>query len=63
MTRGQLRSVVRYEALVISLFGAIEGLVLGTALGCAIVAAMRSSGINQLTIPVSKLLLLTATRQ
>jgi putative ABC transport system permease protein len=58
MTRSQLRALVRYEALVISLFGALEGLLLGTALGAAIVASFRSSGLDHIVIPVPKLLLL-----
>lgn len=51
-TRGQLRWTVCLEALIISLFGAIEGLVLGTLLGWAIVAAMRSQGVTHLVFPV-----------
>jgi len=58
MTRGQLRSMVRAEALVIWAFGALEGLVLGTLFGWAIVAAMRSSGVTQLVFPVPQLLIL-----
>lgn len=58
MTRGQLRASVRYEALVISLFGAAEGLILGTALGCAIVAALRSQGVTALTVPAGQLIVL-----
>ena len=45
-TRGQLRSMVSQESLVISLFGAIEGLVLGMLFGWAIVAALHSQGIG-----------------
>ncbi len=55
MTRGQLRAMVRFEALVISLFGAAEGLVLGSLLGCAVVAALRSSGVSQLAFPAAQL--------
>jgi putative ABC transport system permease protein len=58
-TRGQLRSMVRAEALVISAFGALEGLVLGVLFGWAIVAADRSSGVTQLTFPVPQLLIVT----
>ena len=54
-TRGQLRSIVRQESLVISLLGAIEGLVLGMLFGWAIVAAMHSQGITQLVFPVAQL--------
>jgi len=56
MTRGQLRSSVRAEALVISAFGALEGLLLGVVFGWAIVAALRSSGVTQLVFPVPQLL-------
>ena len=56
MTRGQLRASVRAEALVISSFGALEGLVLGALFGWAIVDAMRSSGVTQLVFPVVPLL-------
>ena len=55
-TRGQLRSIVRSEALIISLFGAVEGLVLGMLFGFAIVAAMRPLGVTQLSVPVVQLL-------
>ena len=57
-TRGQLRSIVRQESLVISLLGAIEGLVLGMLFGWAIVAAMHSQGITQLVFPVAQLAVL-----
>jgi putative ABC transport system permease protein len=60
MTRGQLRSVVRLESLIISLLGAFEGLILGIAFGWAIVAALRPQGITHLVIPVSQLLVIAA---
>ena len=60
-TGGQLRSMVRLEALVISLFGAIEGLVLGLLFGSAMVAALNSQGVTtHLVFPVPQLLLLAA---
>jgi putative ABC transport system permease protein len=55
-TRGQLRAMIRYEALVMSLFGAVEGLVLGVLFGWAIVAAMHSQGVTNLVFPVAQLL-------
>jgi putative ABC transport system permease protein len=57
-TRGQLRATVRYEALVTSLFGALEGLALGVLLGWAIVAALHSQGVTRLVFPVPQLLTL-----
>ena len=56
-TRGQLRSMVRAEALVTSAFGALEGLLLGAFFGWAVVYAMRSLGVTQLTFPVPQLLI------
>jgi putative ABC transport system permease protein len=55
-TRGQLRAIVRYEALVTSLFGALEGLALGVLLGWAIVTALHSQGVTSLVFPVPQLL-------
>jgi putative ABC transport system permease protein len=57
MTRSQLRGAVRVEALLISAFGALEGLALGVVFGWAIVRAMSSSGITQLAFPVTQLLI------
>jgi putative ABC transport system permease protein len=57
-TRGQLRSMVRSESLVIALFGTVEGLVLGMLFGWVIVAAMRNQGITHLAFPVQQLLVI-----
>jgi putative ABC transport system permease protein len=59
-TRAQLRSMVRAEALVISAFGALEGLALGVIFGWAIVTAMHSEGVTELVFPASQLLIVTA---
>jgi putative ABC transport system permease protein len=57
-TRSQLRAIVRSESLVMSLFGAVEGLVLGMLCGWAIVAAMHNQGFTQLIFPVQQLLII-----
>jgi energy-coupling factor transporter ATP-binding protein EcfA2 len=54
----RLRAMVRYESVVIALFGAIEGLVLGVAFGWAVVASMRSQGITNLVFPVPQLVVI-----
>jgi putative ABC transport system permease protein len=59
-TRGQLRWMVCLEALIMSLFGALEGLVLGMLFGWAIVTALHSQGITHLAIPAPQLLGVTA---
>jgi putative ABC transport system permease protein len=60
MTRPQLRATVRYESLIIALLGAAEGLVVGVLFGCAIVAALKSEGVTQLSVPVVQLLVVAA---
>ena len=57
-TRGQLRAIVRAEALIISLFGALEGLLLGMVFGWAIVAALHARGVTDLVFPVGQLLIM-----
>ena len=52
--------MVRSESLVISLLGALQGLVLGVLFGWAIVAALHSPGITHLVFPVAQLLVLAA---
>ena len=55
MTRRQLRSSVRTEALIISVYGALEGLILGTLIGAAITATQHAQG-AVLSIPVLRLI-------
>jgi putative ABC transport system permease protein len=52
MLRKQVRAMVRGEAVIVSLLGAVLGLVIGVGLGAAIVHAASSSGISVITIPV-----------
>jgi putative ABC transport system permease protein len=55
MTRGQLRTTVRWESVIIALFGTLLGLVIGLFFGWALVQALRSNGFNHLTVPVGQL--------
>ncbi len=59
MTRRQLRQMIRYEAMIIAVFGSLLGLGLGTAFGVAMVTALESEGIN-LAFPVVQLLVFLA---
>lgn len=47
MTRRQVRSLVRWEAVIIALLGAFLGIVIGVAFAWAIVEALKSEGIDQ----------------
>ncbi len=51
MTRGQVRSMVRWESVVISLIGATAGAALGIGLGLALAQALRSEGIRAISVP------------
>ena len=53
MIRRQVRSMIRGEAVVVSVLGAVLGLALGVGFGAAIVTSLSSQGIGKLVIPVS----------
>jgi putative ABC transport system permease protein len=55
MTRGQLRAMVRWEAVVIGIIGALLGLVVGTFFGWALVRALRDEGFSQFAVPFARL--------
>jgi putative ABC transport system permease protein len=51
MDRSQLRRMVRLESVVISVFGAVLGLVLGSAFGISLTRALAGQGIEVLVVP------------
>ena len=55
MTRRQLRSAIRWEAVIIAVFGTLLGLIIGLFFGWVLVEDLKSSGITHLTIPVGQL--------
>ena len=57
MTRRQVRSAVRWEAVIIALLGTALGLVIGVAFGAAIVRSLRSIGFTGFAIPVGQLVI------
>lgn len=56
MTRAQLKSTIRWEAVIISMFGTVSGLVLGLFFGWAIVLALKDQGISEFAPPGLQLL-------
>ncbi|HET7312647.1 MAG TPA: FtsX-like permease family protein [Mycobacteriales bacterium] len=56
MATRQVRRMVRLEAVVISVFGALLGVVLGLGYGAALVQALASQGIDTTTIPWGQLI-------
>jgi putative ABC transport system permease protein len=55
LQRRQLRRMIRVESVVISLYGALLGLLVGSAFGWALVRALRDQGITELALPWQRL--------
>jgi putative ABC transport system permease protein len=56
-TRAQLRSMIRWEAVIIAILGAVLGLAVGVFFGWTVVQASRSIGITAFTLPGGQLVL------
>jgi putative ABC transport system permease protein len=53
MTKSQVRTSVRWESVITSLFGAVTGVVLGIGMGVVIVATLSDSGVAGFTLPLT----------
>ncbi len=60
MTRAQVRAMVRWESVVISLIGAISGAGLGIGIGVALSQALKEQGIKAISVPGPQLALYVA---
>ena len=58
MTRGQLRSTVRWESVLIALFGTAMGLVIGVSFGSAILLSLADEGLDVLVVPYGQLVVI-----
>ncbi len=58
MTRSQLRSAVRWEAVLISVLGTVVGLGLGMVISAALVKSLEGFGLSQFDVPVTQLVVL-----
>ncbi len=56
LRRSQTMGMVTVESVVISVFGALLGLVVGVGLGAAVVRALHDEGIKQLSLPWSQMI-------
>jgi putative ABC transport system permease protein len=56
MKRGQVKRMIRSEAVIISLLGGVVGIVVGTALGLALASSLRRSGVTNVAVPVVSLI-------
>ena len=58
MSKRQTRRMVRWEAAIVSLFGAVLGVAVGIAFGLAAASALPESFLSEVAIPVGTLLIL-----
>lgn len=55
MTRAQVRTTVRWESVITSLYGAAVGVLMGLVLGYVVIVALRDQGFDKYTIPVANI--------
>ena len=55
MRRRQVRAMIRSESVILSLFGAIIGVVVGTGLGVALALSLKQQGITDVVVPMSSM--------
>ena len=53
MRRRQVRAMIRSEAVILAMFGAVIGIVVGTGLGIALVSSLKQQGITDTVVPVA----------
>ncbi|WP_109507826.1 ABC transporter permease [Nocardioides speluncae] len=57
LSRSQLRRMIRLEAVVVAVFGAMLGLLLGIAFGAGLIYALRDQGLTVFAVPWGRLLI------
>jgi putative ABC transport system permease protein len=57
MRRRQVRTMIRSEAVILAIFGAFIGIIIGTGLGVALVSSLKNQGITDTVVPVSNLVI------
>jgi putative ABC transport system permease protein len=55
MTRAQVRTTVRWESVITSLYGAAVGVFMGLVLGYVVIVALRDEGLTNYSVPVSSI--------
>ena len=57
MSRRQVRSMIRWESVIIAMLGAVLGIAIGVAFGWSLQQALASQGVTELRIPGGQLVL------
>jgi putative ABC transport system permease protein len=55
MKRRQVRTMIRSEAVILAIFGALIGIIIGTGMGIALVSSLKQQGITDTVVPASSL--------
>ncbi len=58
MTRKQTRRMIRYESILVAVFGAALGVIVGLLFGLAAAAAMPESVVNTISVPIGSLIVI-----
>ena len=58
MTRSQVRTTVRWESVITSMFGAVVGVVLGIVMGVVLIAVLADNGIAAFRLPIKSTLII-----
>ena len=53
MTRSQVRTTVRWESVLTSVYGAVVGVAMGLVLGYVVIVALRGQGLTKYSVPIS----------
>ncbi|MEZ0233885.1 MAG: ABC transporter permease [Actinomycetota bacterium] len=55
MSRRQVKRMIRWEAIIIAVFGAVLGVAIGVLFGWALQQALRNEGVTEFVVPVGQL--------
>ncbi|MEI2651396.1 MAG: FtsX-like permease family protein [Microthrixaceae bacterium] len=58
-TRGQMRSMVRWESVIIAVFGTVGGIGLGLFLAWGMIKSLESEGLSGFSAPIGQLVIIT----
>jgi putative ABC transport system permease protein len=55
MSRAQVKRMIRWESIIIAVFGAVLGITIGVLFGWALQQALASEGVSEFVVPVGQL--------
>ena len=53
MTRSQVRTTVRWESVITSLYGAVVGVILGIVMGAVLIGVLAEGGLGAFRLPIT----------